>query len=81
MMLGAILAQKHLIIAAVAISGLVVYAFPYNMLASADHRDVNFSRTIEIPCEPYCNVSEPDDVDIDQPPVHIQIRFSFVPFG
>ncbi len=79
-MLGAILAHKHLIIAAVAISGLVVYAFPYNMLASADHRDINFSRTIEIPCVPYCYISIPD-VDVDAPPVHVQIRFSFVPFG
>jgi hypothetical protein len=78
-MLGAILAHKHLIIAAVAISGLVVYAFPYNMLASANHGTLfNFDRTIQIPCVPYCNISIPD-VNVDTGTVHVRIGFSFVP--
>jgi hypothetical protein len=80
--INAVIGHKKAVIAAAALTGLMLYAFPYNMLASADHRDINISQDIEIPCLPYCNiVAEPEDIDIDQPPVHIQITFSFVPVG
>ncbi len=80
--LGAVLAHKQIVIAAIAISGLVVYAFPYNMLtAQADHLAVNIDRDIEIPCLPYCNiVNEPEDLDFEAGGVaHVQITFTFVP--
>ena len=79
--LGAVLAHKQIAIAAIAISGLVVYAFPYNMFAQADHLAVNIDRDIEIPCLPYCNiVNEPEDLDFEAGGiVHVQIDFSFVP--
>jgi hypothetical protein len=80
--LGAVLAHKHIAIAAIAISGLVVYAFPYNtMFAQADHLAVNIDEDIEIPCLPYCNiVNEPEDLDFEAGGVaHVQITFTFVP--
>jgi hypothetical protein len=86
--LGALIAHKHIVIAAIAITGIGVYAFPYNALnlnqAQADHGfAANIDREIEIPCLPYCNIeNEPDDVIIgaedDNPPAHIEIRFTFV---
>lgn len=88
--LGALAAHKQIVIAAIAITGIGVYAFPYNALnlnlnqAQGEHGfAANIDRTIEIPCLPYCNiVTEPDDVIIgaedDNPPAHIEIRFSFV---
>jgi hypothetical protein len=79
--LGAVLAHKRVAIAAIAISGLVVYAFPYNMVAQADHLAVNIDEDIEIPCLPYCNiVDEPEDLDFEAGGVaHVQITFTFVP--
>jgi hypothetical protein len=79
--LGAVLAHKQIVIAAIAISGLVVYAFPYNMVAQADHLAVNIDEDIEIPCLPYCNiVDEPEDLDFEAGGVaHVQITFTFVP--
>ena len=86
--LGALLAHKQIVIAAIAVTGIGVYAFPFSALnlnqVEADHGfAVNFEREIEIPCLPYCNIAnEPDDVIIgaedDNPPAHIEIRFSFV---
>jgi hypothetical protein len=84
--LGALIAHKQIVIAAIAITGIGVYAFPYNALnqAVAEHGfAANIEREIEIPCLPYCNiVNEPDDVIIgaedDNPPAHIEITFSFV---
>jgi hypothetical protein len=80
--LGAVLAHKQIFIAAIAISGLVVYAFPYNMLAQADHTPISIARDINIPCRPYCDIAnEPEDIDrvVGNGLVHIQITFSFVP--
>jgi hypothetical protein len=80
--LGAVLAHKQLAIAAIAISGLVVYAFPYNtMFAQADHLAVNIDEEIEIPCLPYCNIAnEPEDLDFEVAgTAHVQITFTFVP--
>ena len=81
--LVAVLAHKQVVIAAVAVTGLVMYAFPYNMMASANHgTQVNIQRNIEIPCLPYCNIAnEPEPIDrtVGQGRVHIQIGFSFVP--
>jgi hypothetical protein len=86
--LGALLAHKQIVIAAIAITGIGVYAFPFGALnlnqVEADHGfAVNFEREIEIPCRPYCDIAnEPDDVIIgaedDNPAAHIEIRFSFV---
>ena len=78
--LGAVLAHKQIAIAAIAISGLVVYAFPYNMFAQADHLAINIDRDIEIPCLPYCNIAnEPEDIDQEfGNVVHLRILFSFV---
>ena len=84
--LGALIAHKQIVIAAVAITGIGAYAFPYSALnqAQADHGfAANLDREIEIPCLPYCNIAnEPDDVIIgaedDNPSAHIELRFSFV---
>ena len=77
--LGAVLAHKQIAIAAIAISGLVVYAFPYNMFAQADHLAVNVDEDIEIPCLPYCNI-ELEDLDFEAGGVvHVQISYSLVP--
>jgi hypothetical protein len=77
--LGAVVAHKQIAIAAIAISGLVVYAFPYNMFAQADHLAVNIDEDIEIPCLPYCQIDEPEDIDVEAGGiVHIQIDFSLV---
>jgi hypothetical protein len=77
--LGAVLAHKQIAIAAIAISGLVVYAFPYNMFAQADHLAVNVDEDIEIPCLPYCEIEAPDDIDFEAGGVvHVQIDFSLV---
>jgi hypothetical protein len=88
--LGALTAHKHIVIAAIAITGIGVYAFPYNALnlnqAQADHGfAANIDRDILIPCQPYCSfggAQEPDDVIIGRedanPPAHIEIRFTFV---
>jgi hypothetical protein len=78
--LGAVLAHKQIAIAAIAISGLVVYAFPYNMFAQADHLAVNIDEDIEIPCLPYCDiVDEPEDLDFEVAgTAHVQITFTFV---
>jgi hypothetical protein len=79
--INAVIGHKKAVIAAAALTGLMLYAFPYNMLASADHRDINISQDIEIPCLPYCqNVEPPEDIDIDneQASLHVQITFSFV---
>ena len=86
--LGALTAHKQIVIAAIAITGIGVYAFPYSALnlnqVEAEHGfAVNFEREIEIPCLPYCNIAnEPDPViigaDEENPPAHIEITFSFV---
>jgi hypothetical protein len=77
--LGAVLAHKQIVIAAIAISGLVVYAFAYNMVARADHLAINIDRDIEIPCLPYCNIDVPDPIDVEAGGiVHVQITFSLV---
>jgi hypothetical protein len=78
-LLGAVLAHKQVVIAAVAISGLLMYAFP--TMTEAAHRSINIDRSIQIPCLPYCNVAnQPQDIDRTAGPVHIQLRFSFVNF-
>jgi hypothetical protein len=77
---SAVLAHKQIVIAAIAITGLAMYAFPSNILAAAQ---IVIDRTIEIPCLPYCNVAnEPDDVDVSIPGVlELHLSFSFVPVG
>jgi hypothetical protein len=74
----AVLAHKQIVIAAIAITGLVVYAFPGNMLAAAQ---TLVDRTIEIPCLPYCNIAAPNPIDISTPAGDIHIEFSLVPIG
>jgi hypothetical protein len=91
--LGALLAHKQIVIAAIAITGIGVYAFPFNALnlnqAQADHASVaNVLQNVEIPCRPYCDIEdEPEDhetivenpLNPNGPPIaHIQINFSFV---
>jgi hypothetical protein len=77
---SAVLAHKQIVIAAIAITGLAMYAFPGTILAAAQ---TVIDRTIEIPCLPYCNVAnEPDDVDVSIPGVlELHLSFSFVPVG
>jgi hypothetical protein len=78
--LGAVLAHKHLVIAAIAVSGLVVYAFPYNVV-EADHLPISIDETIEVACEPYCAIVEDALQPIDQTfgdLVHVQISYTFV---
>jgi hypothetical protein len=76
----AVLAHKQIVIAAIAITGLVIYSFPSGMIAAAQ---TVIERTIEIPCLPYCNVAnEPEDVDVSIPGVlELHLSFSFVPVG
>jgi hypothetical protein len=73
----AVLAHKQIVIAAIAITGLALYAFPSTMLAAAQ---TVINRDIEIPCLPYCNVAnEPEDVDVSIPGVlELHLSFSFV---
>jgi hypothetical protein len=85
----AVKAHKHLAIAAIAVTVLVSYSLPSNMVASAqnflfpptDNLPVIINRNIEIPCLPYCNpANEPEDVDVDVDDIlHLHIGFSFVP--
>lgn len=77
---SAVLAHKQIVIAAIAITGLAMYAFPGNIIAAAQ---TIINRNIEIPCLPYCNVAnEPDDVDVSIPGVlELHLSFSFVPVG
>jgi hypothetical protein len=77
---SAVLAHKQIVIAAIAITGLAMYAFPSTILAAAQ---TVIDRTIEIPCLPYCNIAnEPDDVDVSIPGVlELHLSFSFVPVG
>ena len=79
---GAVAAHKYLVIAAIAISAVAIYMVPSTLLtpASAEHRDINITREIVIPCEPYC-VRPPvlvEGIDREAGPVHIQISFRFV---
>lgn len=91
--LGALLAHKQIVIAAIAITGIGVYAFPFNALnlnqAQADHATISNQLTeVEIPCLPYCDIAnEPEDIEVivdnpldpNAPPiVHVEVRFSFV---
>jgi hypothetical protein len=92
--LGALLAHKHIVIAAIAITGIGVYAFPFNALnlnqAQADHATIaNHIQTVEIPCPvQYCNVPDTQEtivenpLDENAPPiVHIRISFISVPLN
>ena len=78
----AVLAHKQIVIAAIAVTGLAIYAFPTSMIASAQRV---IERNIEIPCLPYCNISPPADINVSAPPnnpvVIIHIHFSLVPVG
>jgi hypothetical protein len=78
---SAIIAHKQIVIAAIAITGLIGYSIPNNMLASAQSfffPDIpglpdnvpglprTIDRDIEIPCRPYCNIdNQPEDVNVD----------------
>jgi hypothetical protein len=78
--IGALPARKQMAIAAIAISGLMVFTFA-NMVeqASASHRPISFTRNIDIPCLPYCNVgNQPQDREIVTPFHHIVLDFSFI---
>ena len=78
--IGAMLAHKQLVIAALAISGVALSPMLMTVnVAEATHTDISISRTIEIPCEPYC-VRPPvlvEGIDRTAGPVHIQIQFRF----
>ena len=74
----ALLAHKHIVIAAIAVTTLAIYAFPSSMLAAAQ---IIINRDIEIPCLPYCNISPPEDIDIVNDAVEVHIHFSLVPVG
>lgn len=76
LMRKAILAHKQALIAAIAVTGVLVSSLPYNMIAFAQ---IAIDREIEIPCEPYCIIDEPEDIIVDAPPVSVQIGFSFIP--
>jgi len=72
------LADRKVVIAALAITALTVYAFTFPInVAEANHRDINIARTITVPCQPYC-AGVPQEINQAVGPVHIQIRFSFV---
>ena len=79
---GAFPAHKPMIIAAIAISGLMLFAFAGMVeQASANHREISFTRNISIPCLPYCNMPPgggPVDREIVTPFHHITLDFSFV---
>ncbi len=82
--LGAVLAHKQVVIAALAISGLVIYAVPNAMMpmANADHRPVSIDRTVELRCLPYCQTAADvlgDGFERVTPGAHIRIGFSFLP--
>ena len=71
--------HKRTLIAAIAITGLLMYAFPFQFMeAEASHRAINIPRTIEIPCQPYCNIETLPPIDVDTGTVHVQIGFSLV---
>ena len=76
----AVLAHKQIVIAAVAITGLIIYAFPSSMLAAAQNV---ITRNIEIPCLPYCPESTlpPDQDIVVDDIVEVHIHFSLVPVG
>jgi hypothetical protein len=81
-----ILTRKQIVIAAIAITGLIMSAFPYTMPASADHLAVNVDEDIEIPCLPPpdangCSIeNEPEDLDFEAGgKAHQQRTFTFVP--
>jgi hypothetical protein len=72
-------AHKQIVIAAIAITGLISYSLPTNMLASAQSfffPDIpglpdnipGLSEPItidrDIQCSPYCNVADLDDIDV-----------------
>ncbi len=81
-MVGAIIAHKHLVIAAIAISAVMVYAFPTTMIANADHRAINIERNVELRCLPYCQQAADvlgDGIERVTNNVHIRIGFSFLP--
>ncbi|HKG71932.1 MAG TPA: hypothetical protein VKA87_08535, partial [Nitrososphaeraceae archaeon] len=81
---SAIIAHKQILIAAIAITGLITYSVPTNMLASAQSfffpdipglpgNTPGLPVDIDVTrCEPYCNNNV--NVDIDEL-VHIHIGF------
>jgi hypothetical protein len=74
-----VLAHKQIVIAAVAITGLAIYAFPSSLLAAAQ---LVINRNIEIPCLPYCpETALPSNIDQTVDGVEIHIHFSLVPVG
>jgi hypothetical protein len=85
---SALKAHKQIVIAAIAITGLITYSLPTNFLASAQsvffpnlpNLPVTIDRDITIPCRPYCNIAnEPEDVNRDVDDIlHLHLGFSFV---
>ena len=81
----AVLAHKQAVIAAIAITGVLMYAIPTTLLPysqyAAGQRFIN--REITVPCLPYCNVANrPTSIDRVIPGVaeiHIRFHFSMVP--
>jgi hypothetical protein len=82
---SALKAHKQIVIAAIAITGLITYSLPTNFLASAQSvffpnlDPVTINRDITIPCRPYCNIAnEPEDVNVDVDDIlHLHLGFSF----
>jgi hypothetical protein len=84
--LGALIAHKQIVIAAIAITGIGVYAFPFDAYlnqAQADHATI-VNRVIDVPCQPYCDIADREIIienpqNPEGPPiVHIQINFGFL---
>ena len=85
---SAVKAHKNIVIAAIAVSGLIAYSLPGNMIAYAQSvffpngDPVTITREIQIPCQPYCNragVDEPEDLNVVVDDIlHLHIGFSFV---
>jgi hypothetical protein len=76
----AVLAHKQIVIAAIAITGLGMYAGSNSIIAVAQ---TIIDETFNIPCLPYCNeANEPEDVDVSIPGVlELHLSFEFVPIG
>jgi hypothetical protein len=75
--ISAVLAHKHVVIAAIAITGLTIFSLPSNMRADAQ---IVIDRIIEIPCSPPCPPeAEPEDVAAGDDIIETRLAFRFVP--
>ena len=80
--------HKHIVIAAIAVSGLMLFAFANMVQQASAQTPPNlpnlqnlFNRVINIPipCSPYCNIdNEPEDREIATPFGTIRLNFGFI---